>query len=219
MKNKYQIQLKHTRISGLHLQHLNKCQTEELCRIAVKQNGLALQYVVDEFKTDEIINLAVEQNSFSFEFVPGYMITYKLCCKAVSINGMILQFIPKYMMTDELYYKAVYQNGNALKYIDNPSDELCMISCKQDYSNICYIKKEISYDFLLKLIKLNGKTLNYIENYISKKITDKQFYNLYLEAMKQNVEYINYVYYYYNKQYNTNHIIRQIFFDIIEPIF
>ena len=37
-------------------------QTEEICKLAVKQNGNALRYVKPELMTDEICQLAIQQN-------------------------------------------------------------------------------------------------------------------------------------------------------------
>ncbi len=36
--------------------------TEEICKLAVQQNGYVLEYIKQELMTDEICKLAVQQN-------------------------------------------------------------------------------------------------------------------------------------------------------------
>jgi hypothetical protein len=41
-------------------------QTEEICKLAVQQNGMALQYVKEQ--TEELCKLAVQQNEFRYSY-------------------------------------------------------------------------------------------------------------------------------------------------------
>jgi hypothetical protein len=45
-----------------------KNKTEEICKLAVKQNGYLLKYIDNELKTEEICKLAVQQNVFALKF-------------------------------------------------------------------------------------------------------------------------------------------------------
>jgi hypothetical protein len=44
-------------------------QTDELCKIAVQQDGCTLEYVYNKLKTEEICKLAVRQNGLALQFM------------------------------------------------------------------------------------------------------------------------------------------------------
>lgn len=58
-------------------------QTEEICLEAVRQNGLALEYVHEEFKTEELCLEAVKGEGCALQYVPEKLITKYLCFDAV----------------------------------------------------------------------------------------------------------------------------------------
>jgi exosome complex RNA-binding protein Rrp4 len=64
-------------------------QTDEICRIAVAQNGYALQHAKEQ--TDEICKLAVAQNGCALQFVKEQ--TEGICEIAVAQNGSALQYV------------------------------------------------------------------------------------------------------------------------------
>ena len=55
--------------NGDHLCFYLDVQTEELCKLAVKRNGEALEFVKDEFQTEEICELAVNEKGIALKFV------------------------------------------------------------------------------------------------------------------------------------------------------
>ena len=56
-------------------------QTPEICLAAVKQNGLALQYVIISKRTPEVCLAAVKQNGNSLEYVEEQ--THEICLEAI----------------------------------------------------------------------------------------------------------------------------------------
>jgi hypothetical protein len=46
-------------------------RTEELCRQAVSEDGLALEFVPEHLRRSKICLIAVKQNGMALEFVPG----------------------------------------------------------------------------------------------------------------------------------------------------
>lgn len=117
-----------------------KNQTKDICREAIKQNGLALQYIKKQTK--------------------------KLCVSAIKQNGLALQYVKPdiyiYLnhMIDDL---AVKQNGLAIQYVYNQNDDICKSAIINDPLAIQYIKAPTNY--LCKLaVKLNGYTLCYIDD-------------------------------------------------------
>lgn len=79
--------------------------------VAVKQNGLALQYV--EKKTPALCLAAVKQNGYALEYVKNP--TPILLLEAVKQNGIMLQLIKE--QTPELCKEAIKQNYRALKSV------------------------------------------------------------------------------------------------------
>ena len=67
--------------------------TEELCALAVKQNGLVLKHVLGQFKTDYVCTLAVKQNGLALRYVHEDKQTYEMCFLAVKQNILALQYV------------------------------------------------------------------------------------------------------------------------------
>jgi hypothetical protein len=84
---------------------------KEICLAAVKQNGLALQFVKEQ--TEELCLAAVKQNGLALQFVKEQ--TEELCLAEVKQNGLALQFVKE--QTEEICLAAVKQNGWALGFV------------------------------------------------------------------------------------------------------
>lgn len=158
--------------NGDHLCFYLDVQTEELCKLAVKRNGEALEYVKDEFQTEEICKLAVTENGLALQFVKNK--TKNVCNSAVFDNGLALQFVNEEFQTDEIckflvgqsyiyddydddcgrYVDdildteknicelAVTQNGLALEYVKKQTKELCELAVKQNGLALQFVKDE-----------------------------------------------------------------------------
>ena len=101
-------------------------QTEEICKLAVKQNGSALRYVGNQ--TDEICKLAIQQDGYALRYVGNQ--TDKICKLAVQQNGDALQYVKN--QTDDICKLAVQQNGYALQYVKNQTDDICKLAVLQN---------------------------------------------------------------------------------------
>jgi len=100
-------------------------QTEEMCLLAVKQNGMALQFVKNQ--TEQICLLAVKQNGMALQFVKNQ--TNEICLSAVQQNGMALQFV------NDKEYKLLFITSN----INIKKDDICSICITQNDSEWCEI--------------------------------------------------------------------------------
>jgi len=100
-------------------------QTEEMCLLAVKQNGMALQFVKNQ--TNEICLLAVKQNGMALQFVKNQ--TNEICLSAVQQNGMALQFVK------DKEYKLLFITSN----INIKKDDICSICISQNDNEWCEI--------------------------------------------------------------------------------
>ena len=139
--------------SGLFICDIPKIkQTDELCTIAVKENGWALEYISEDKKTDKLCEIAVRQNGSILQHVPEDKKTDQLCEIAVRQNGYgyVLNYVPKNKQTYDLCKIAVQQKGWSLKYVpdDIKTDELCKIAVKQDGESIYFVPPNKRYLFI-----------------------------------------------------------------------
>ena len=78
---------------------------EELCKLAVQQNGSSLEYVKEQ--TDEICKLAVQQSGSSLKYVKPELMNEEICKLAVRQNGNALHYVKPELMNDEICKLAV----------------------------------------------------------------------------------------------------------------
>ena len=110
---------------------------DKLCEAAVRQNGLALQYVDDTYCDNDlytrICKLAIKQNGLALQYVKrerefetiddaDYI---HICELAVKQNGLALEFVEN--QTEQICEFAVLQNGRAFDYVKNTTDKLCSV--------------------------------------------------------------------------------------------
>jgi len=154
---------------------------------AMKQNGLALQYVSNEFKNDPSIVLeAVKQNGHALEYTPDELKGRpSIVLEAVKQNGLALGYASNELKNDEiLVLKAVEEDGNALTYAsielkNNPN--IVLIAVKQTDNALKYASDKLKndHDIVLEAVKLNIRTLSYA----SKELKNDP--NYILELMKE----------------------------------
>lgn len=119
---------------GCALQYINN-QSEEICILAVQNNPLALRYVKNQ--TDEICEQAVQKNGYSLRFVNVQ--TEKICKLAVQQCGDALQFVKK--QTKEICLLAVQQFGGALEYVEEQTIQICGIAVQNQGIALKYVNK------------------------------------------------------------------------------
>lgn len=91
------------------------------CLIAVSIDGMALQHIRDNAdKFDEIYERAVKQNGMAIQFIkdPSWWIWHM----AASSNGLCIQFADN--PSDSLCIEAITNNVEAFNYIRNPSEKV-----------------------------------------------------------------------------------------------
>jgi hypothetical protein len=111
--------------NGYALQYVKE-QTEEICKQAVQQDGSALLHVKEQ--TREICKLAVQQDGSALKYVKEQ--TEEMCKLAVQQNGYALQYVEE--QTEEICKLTVQQNGYALQYVEEQTEELCKLAVQQD---------------------------------------------------------------------------------------
>ncbi len=93
-------------------------QTKELCEIALRKDGLALQFIFEN--PEQYYDIAIEKTPLAIQFVKNQ--TSRLCRKAVRKNGLAIQYVKDKELSVCLL--AIRQNPLSLKFIENQSEEL-----------------------------------------------------------------------------------------------
>jgi acetolactate synthase regulatory subunit len=132
--------------------------TFEICEVAVKEDGFALEYVLIDKMTDkeylQICKLAVKNKGYALKYVNTDKTanSYEYICEiSVKQSGYALEYVQNDKMTDVEYINicilAVKQSGYALEYVQN--DKMTDV----EYINICILA-----------VKQSGYALEYVQN-------------------------------------------------------
>ena len=132
-----------------------KNQTDDICRLAIQENGYALYYVREQ--TEELCILSVQQNGNVLYFVKEQ--TNEICIQAVQQNGIALQFVKE--QTNDICIMAVQQNGLALQFVENQTDEICILAVQQNGKALQFVKEQT--DEICKLaMQQNDHVLRFV---------------------------------------------------------
>jgi hypothetical protein len=175
--------------NGMWLGYVERqLQTEEMCRFAVLQNGMALKYMIKQ--TDEIAKLAVQQNADALKHVQKK--TEEICKLAILSNVKAIKYIPYKKLSTELCKLAVLSNVEAIKYFPSEfqTQEICNIvaqtnrvqlielidkkyqnsemyvdAIKRDGYALLFVRKDLQTEELCKLaVQQNGYVLQYVRD-------------------------------------------------------
>ena len=92
--------------NGLALRYISekhlKYLNQKLCKIAVENNGRAIKYVPTKYIDKEMIAAAIFSEPLSIEYIPQSKRTKKLCMSAFEANPFVLRWIPEKHITREM---------------------------------------------------------------------------------------------------------------------
>ena len=141
--------------------------SEEVCVKHVESDGRILKFVPQECRTDAVCIAAVRQNGLAIEYVPK--VTADICMAAVRQNGLSLAYIPIVQRTLDICLEAIRENGLALEHVPEKlkTTELCLEAVKHDLLEIDSCMKSVpesiqTEEFCLAAIKVNIKAIKYI---------------------------------------------------------
>ena len=170
-----------------------KLITQEICELAVKQNGMALEFIPEQYITRKLCQLAIEQNGNAINLIPNDMLDEHLFFIASKTNKNILIYTPKEYRTKKFCEYAI-DNKNVFYNIPKEyiNYELCKKSILKNAISIKYIPKEYRTKELCELaIKQDGSALRYIP----KKYRTKELYELAINSSPYALQYIPQTYY------------------------
>jgi hypothetical protein len=178
--------LKYCKLNGLCLSNVPiKYRTDDLIKICLKNNGLAIQYLDEQI--DKYYKIAIKKNvtavfyinkiqnkhyffaldcGLSLSDIHIFMRNLDICIYAININGNNLEFVPEELHSCELYKLAVSNSGSALKYVKTQNKKICDMALRKDPSAIQYAnEKYLTYDICKYVASKYKFALKYIPKY------------------------------------------------------
>ena len=144
--------IKELKKDGMLLKKIpKKEQTVDICKIAIRQNPLALQFVSRKCLDSKMCLAAVKKDGQAFRYVPSQFVTRRMCELAVEANPEFLNDVPEDFRTLKICISAVKKDVNALSYI----------SREKRYE---LFDDNTEIDLIEKIVANNTKWLAYMPN-------------------------------------------------------
>ena len=162
-------------------------RTDELCQIVINKHPKLLELTPNKLKTYDMCFKCILDGA-SLEHVPEEIKTLKLCQEAVSTTHHNLQYVPEKYNSRDLYLCALNKDGHAIQYIENQTEEFCLISLEYDASILCYIESQYrTPNVCMFAVKKDAIKIRNIEE-------DKQTHEICLHCVKENGLLLEYIY-------------------------
>lgn len=189
---------------GLNIQYIRgELRNNQLIGLAVGcSEGLALQYLNDNEITPEIALMAVKLNGLALEFVKELKLSkndlFDIISESIKQNPHSIKFIDRFMkyFTEKekmhFYKMALRLNGDLIQFIESPNEELCCIA----------VKTMKNFEFLMEKFK-NDEYYDECYSYQTDKYHDdkKEFICMIIQQAillkPENFKLINTKYYHY----------------------
>lgn len=126
-----------------------KCQTPQICELAIDQNPCDLSYVMNQ--TYDLCMKAVRKRGWVLSYVRLNQ-TLEMCLSAVSNEGRVLEYVNDEFKTHKVCLTAVKNDGDAIQYVPIQTKKLCLEAVKNKPSAIEYIQN-ISTELFIYIFK------------------------------------------------------------------
>ena len=179
--NKHNLWQDALRYSGLSIQYFKGEKPVELCMEAVKQTGMALQYIESPYQTEEMCLYAVNNDWQSLQYVKNQ--THEICKTAIERSGKAIQhvkeptpelccaalendggFVCIQSFPPDVCLMAVQKNSGFFQYIpaEKQSREVCEVAIYKDPHMLQYMHNQ-THDLCLRAVKKDGLALQHVK--------------------------------------------------------
>jgi len=142
------------------LQHVRN-QTDEICRLAVEQKGLALFYVYTHNKTEELCKIAVQQDGTALTYVPVHLRSEEMCSIAVKQNGCALSFVPNQI--NDICKRFVENNPNTIESLKGRPERMCQVFIER-HARELDINRQMIIRISMLAVNQNGLVLRSVSD-------------------------------------------------------
>jgi len=149
--------------NGLQLQYLSKEErTPERCMIAVKSNGLALQYIDPETQTLLMCYTAIQSNAHALQYVHDK--TYLMCMYALYHDEEVFAFFPEERKTREVCLMQLKSMGaQAMKWIPWRDEAFLLEAIDTEPYCLKFLEPEyITEEIALRAVGEDGNVLEFV---------------------------------------------------------
>jgi hypothetical protein len=132
-------------IDGLYIEHIPK--NHRLCRIAILENPLAIQYLNEKEQTAELCSYSIKDNFKALKYIKNKKFkedyikngTLEDC---ILNDATYLVDIPKEYQTLTMCLNAVYSNHLMFKYVSIQTPEMCKYAIFREPMLLEYVQDE-----------------------------------------------------------------------------
>ena len=164
-------------------------QMRGMAELAVKKDGLSLQYVKKKLVDKALCDMAFNQNPDSIRYIPSEYISVEQCEEAFRYNYENFRFMPQEYINIRMYEKAVRINSAIIRYIPDEfkTSEMCMKAIEKDGMLLEFIPDRfITKDICISAVRNNGCAIKFVDN----KFIDQQLCDL---ALASNISSISFI--------------------------
>ena len=167
-ENHPEVILKMIHNNGMHLQNLNYFEkTDIICRLAIKSNGMAIEFVPLPLVDFYMCYDAVNENVQAYQFVPDCFRNQELKEMMIKKSPSLINTLPICDITRDMIMSVLLDDLNILQFLPNNQHIKNLFANNMcDFIDECadlymYVPKEyFSYDHALYMIAINPKAFN-----------------------------------------------------------
>jgi hypothetical protein len=127
---------------GSHQIKYIKNKKYDLCLEAVRQDGIALQYIKENQQTEELCLEAVKQNGLALQYVGNELKSFRICLAAVKQNGLAIQYVKDEIYDIELFRTeyGIHLNEECIICLEKNNLMWCKLKCNHLFHINCLNK-------------------------------------------------------------------------------
>lgn len=152
---------------------------------AVSQNGYLIKKVPEDQQEENLCIVAVLQNGMALRYVINQ--TLDICLAAVAQNGAAFQYVKEEFRTPEIYRIALSSCGKMLRHIPakDQTEEMCLLATRENPYSLRYVSKQFLKDVMVKTVTNDGFAIKYIP---TPNEDDEDEFRFYMELVKLSVK-------------------------------
>lgn len=114
--SRYEHQIKSQQVSLSEIPYMFR--TKNICHLAINKDGLSLPHVPKTITISKrTYQIAIRNNGLALQFVPSHHLDFYMCMDAVRNNGLALQYVPHRFIDQHMCITAFENNENSHQFI------------------------------------------------------------------------------------------------------
>lgn len=137
----------------------------QLYKIAVGQDGSALEFIMDNEQTEELCWIAIKHRCIAYKFIATRLKLLEITSYVIQRHGLSIEYVKDPILQESVSWPAIYENYWAYKYVINKTYDMSKYVVEQD-GYMLYEVPELQQTLEICKIALtqNYKSLAYVIN-------------------------------------------------------